>query len=177
MTLSGLAAYAEQAGKNLAGADWTPALKICRVLLVSAAKECFDQARAPDGSPWLPLKSPRSNSRGKDAPLRDNGLLMGSVTGSGAGHVESLTPTELTVGTNLDYAGVHQFGHTFQRPERQRPYPLKPWVFPGPGGGLVFTRRIKAYSFTVPARPFLGFSESTTEKINRVFQEFIARKL
>jgi phage virion morphogenesis protein len=116
--LSGLSAALGRAGQ--APADYRPLLKQYVVLLGSQAKQCFDQQRSPDGAAWAPLKRQRNRKRDKRARksgrgtgqkvLRDTGLLMASVTGQGSGHVETLTATSLTYGSNLFYAGFHAYG-------------------------------------------------------------------
>lgn len=170
------------AATTLHDADWTRPLKVAEQLIVSATKENFAGQHAPDGTPWTPLKYERSRARdkrarkkgGRQQVLRDTGILMASVTASGRGHVRELSRTQLRVGTNLNYAGTHQFGHTFNRPARQR---SKPWVFTLPTGQTVFTRRIRAYSFTVPARPFLGYSQALLGRIESVFRSHLARQV
>jgi phage gpG-like protein len=165
MSLDVFATWCASQGKQ---ADFTVPLKQSKVLLSAATKECFDQGKSPAGDLWAPLRHPRANSRGGDKPLRDKDLLMASATAQGAGHVEQLTQTYLVYGSNLDYAGVHQFGATI--PERRRPYPQKPFVFPGPGGKPIFTRKIK--QTTIIARPFLGIGDPLAEKIQFVFADW-----
>lgn len=172
LTLSEFAKRLTAKGLEIADIDWRPALKVCRQLLIASTKENFAGGHDPEGTPWLPLKRPRRNSKGADKPLRNTGLLMGSVTG-GTGFVEELTRNRLTVGTNLDYAAIHQFGGSIQRPERRR---IKPWVFTV-DGHTVFTRRIKAHTVDVPARPFLGFNSKLIGRIENVLTEHAAKYL
>lgn len=101
--------------KNLPAAqfDFTKALGLCSIAIASSTKENFRGSHSPEGMPWLPLARPRINSKGSDKPLRDNGPLMASVTvRNAAGNVETITPTRLEFGTNLEYAGTHQYGAT-----------------------------------------------------------------
>ena len=107
--LSQLPAFANREEAVLRSLDWTPAFKQIRLLLISATKKNFAQGSSPDGEPWAPLLHPRRRSKGVDRPLRDTGLLMASVTG-GSNSVDSVTPQSLIVGSNLFYAGFHQFG-------------------------------------------------------------------
>jgi phage gpG-like protein len=168
MSLDVFAAWAD--AQAHAARDFTAPLKTCKVLLVAATLENFHGSHGPNGDLWAPLRHPRA--RGDATPLRDKGLLMGSVTGQGPGNVTQLTATYLVFGANLDYAAVHQWGATI--PERRRPYPQKPFVFPGPGGELIFTRKIAAT--TIPARPFLGIGDPLAEKIQLVFADWRAKE-
>lgn len=103
-------AFAAKAGRL--PRSFVKPLKIIRLLAVSAAKQCFDRGSDPNGVAWLPLarERRRNRGRGRSRPLRDTGLLMSSITGTGANHFEQLTETRLEVGSNLFYASFHQYG-------------------------------------------------------------------
>lgn len=95
----------------LAAIDWAPALRACSLLLASAARECFDQGRAPDGAAWLPLKRPSKKRGGKSAkPLRDTGLLMASLQPGRPDNVTDVGAFHVGFGTNVAYARFHQEG-------------------------------------------------------------------
>lgn len=174
MTLDQFAFYAKAKAAGLTRADMRQPLTAVKVLLVADVRENFDQAHAPDGTAWLPLKNPSQRRGGSSSkPLRDTGLLMASVTAQGRGHVEQITEDTLVLGTNLPYAGVHQHGATIFFPEKTR---KKPWVFEA-GGKKVFTRRLKAHSVTIPARPFLGFSPRALDRIDKIFGEWLEQRL
>ena len=97
---------------NLQGATRPVAL-----YLAAQAKRCFVEGKAPDGTPWAPLKNPSKRRGGASAkPLRDTGALMASL-GSGQGNVRVGTAHGLLFGTNVSYAGFHQEG-TRQIPAR-----------------------------------------------------------
>lgn len=72
-------------------------------MAVSDVKKNFRGGHAPDGSPWVPLAHARPNSKGSDKPLRDTGILMNSISGKA-------NKDGVTVGTNVEYAPLHQFG-------------------------------------------------------------------
>ncbi len=127
LSLADLPAYLEARSKRLQTADFTAPLKVARQLLVSATKMNFALGQSPDGIPWAPLKKPRQRKRDKskkrkdrsaDLPLRDTGLLMASVTGSGAGSIDEISGNTLRWGTSVFYAPFHQFGtrHIPRRP-------------------------------------------------------------
>lgn len=95
-------------------------------LLVS---EGFQRSASPDGQAWAPLKVRAGQ------PLRDTGRLATSITVNAAG----LT---FTVGTNVEYAGVHQNGAVITAKNKRSLYSKK-------------QRRFFGRSVTIPARPFL----------------------
>lgn len=71
----------------------------------------FESGTAPDGSKWPALKHPRPPGHNQEnKPLIDTGKLMNSVTGDHEEHVEGVTNEALTLGTYVEYAGVHQEG-------------------------------------------------------------------
>ena len=112
MDLNQFAAWLDGRAGELARMDLTPVWRQVAVYLAASTKQRFAAGVGPDGAPWRPLAHPRP--RGAGNPLRDTGQLMASVTGQGAGHVEQITPTSLTWGTNLDRAAIHQWGGTIR---------------------------------------------------------------
>jgi len=104
---------------------------------------CFKLGIDPWGSPWAALKIR------KGQPLRDTGRLQSSIT-------SKPDATGVTIGTNLRHKGVaypavHQFGATIQPKNGKR------LVFPGPGGNLIFAKKV-----VIPARPFLPLKHAGT---------------
>jgi phage gpG-like protein len=186
LKFSDIAPWLQNVSAQASKVDWQPAFKQIALLLEASAKECFEGGRSPEGQPWAPLKHPRDRPRDRNArtgdgnaqrPLRDTGALMASLSAGGEHHVERMTDSVFNWGTNLDYAGVHQFGHTFNRPEKRRGPGEKPWVFTGKDGNTVFTRHIKAHQQTVPARPFLGLTPTLLEDMEQVIREEFERQV
>ena len=71
----------------------------------------FESGTAPDGSKWLPLKNPRPPGHDQDnKPLIDTGKLIDSVTVDHEEHVEGVSNEGLTLGSYVEYAGIHQKG-------------------------------------------------------------------
>jgi phage gpG-like protein len=127
--------------------------------IANRVRLCFKLGTDPYGSPWKKIKfrAPRQKNdksgpsttgrrqryanrafaASKGEPLRDTGRLARSITykvdGSG-----------VTIGTNVFYAPTHQFGATIV------PKKAKRLVFPGPGGALIFAKKV-----TIPQRAFL----------------------
>lgn len=91
--------------------DLTPLLKA----LGSAAQEIWSEKFRSQGPGWQPLAEVtlakrRKNGRGAEI-LKDGGQLFASLTDSASeGSVYELSSKALTIGTNFEYAAVHQFG-------------------------------------------------------------------
>lgn len=114
-----------------AGANMEPVFATIGRVLVNRIRLGFKMGIDPWGSPWAKLKIRQGQ------PLRDTGLLQRSI-------VSRADSSGVTVGTNKLQAPVHQFGATIV------PKNAKRLVFPGPGGKLIFAKKV-----TIPARPFM----------------------
>lgn len=110
--------------------------------MVTQVQLGFKAGQSPWGLPWQPLK------RRSGQPLRDTGLLNRSVG-------KSVDATGVTIGTNLAYARIHQFGggpvkaHTRlvkQAFGRKLKFPV--WA------------NVKAHDANIPPRPFLPLSKA-----------------
>jgi len=152
-------------------------MKVCSSMVGADARQNIQEGHAPDGTPYPPLKRPRANSAGNDQPLNDRHFLLASCTPGGPGWTSEIGPQSMSAGSNLEYAAVHNFGHTFQFPEKVRSGGQKPWVFPGPDGHPIFTRRIKARTVVIPQRQFLGFSPQLLEDCGSAIGEYAGRLL
>jgi len=122
---------AKLAALTAATEDLQPAYATVGRVLVNRIRLCFKLSIDPWGNPWQALKFR------KGQPLRDTGRLNRSI-------VSKVDATGVTVGTNLIYAPVHQFGATIVPKNKPR------LVFPGPNGNLIFAKKV-----TIPARPFM----------------------
>ncbi len=157
LSLADFAALAARRAEDLARLDFTRPLRTIAVLVAGDTRLNFTGQHAPDGSPWLPLRRPRTlpastrrriqarrrRTGERDQILRDTDVLMASVTSSGAPrHIGTVSPHRLTWGTNLEYAGFLQDGTRF-----------------------------------MPARPFLGMSSRLQAQVNQVLAEFVAGHL
>lgn len=111
--------------------DMTGAFAAVGRSIASRIRLCFKLGIDPWNNPWAALKMR------KGQPLRDTGRLQRSIT-------SKPDATGVTIGTNVKYAKVHQFGATIV------PVKAKRLVFPGPGGKLIFAKKV-----VVPARPYM----------------------
>lgn len=171
-------------------------LPAIRVAGVSGVKRHFMRQEAPDGTPWPPLEYPRPNGGSK--LLRDKGLLYGSIQGR-------ITERGIELVASHPGANVHQFGATIRA--KQGKYLAIPVTKEakqvGSPGKNKFPRRlfviapansqnlylaeagtsgvvihyILRESVTVPARPFMGFSEETLSTIEKIIADRAERVL
>ena len=181
LTVNAFATACRRKAEALRGVSFEKPLKSVAVAANASTRENFAGAHAPDGTLWLALKRPRplkgkwgkkvkarrAKTKEHDQPLRDKGILWAAASSPGAQyHRQDIGRDSLVIGTtNLSYAGIHQRGGTIHKHAKAR---QKPWVFGVQGGQTIFTRRIRAHTITIPARPFLGWSEpllQTTESI------------
>lgn len=202
LTLDQFAGQMEQAAGQLGHVSFQKPLRSCKTLIIADVKENFAGAHTPEGQPWPPLAHPRLNSKGSDKPLRDRGLLMASVTANGQGHIEILSDASLEVGTNLEYARLHQEGGVIvpknakalaipltrdaARAGSPRDFPRPLFILPS-GKALAETKRkgrggrirelVVQYALVqrvvIPARKFLGFSQKAITNIRQIFADYL----
>lgn len=129
--------------------------------LVANTQERFDKAVDPEGKPWKALNPAYAALKRGPGILREAGMrggLEGSITFQVSG-------TSVEVGSNKVYAAVHQFGAVIKAKN------AKALVF-RMGSSLV---RVK--SVTIPARPYLGFSEADRVTVLEAIDVAIKRTL
>ncbi|WP_337267062.1 phage virion morphogenesis protein [Oryzifoliimicrobium ureilyticus] len=150
--------------------------------LLSSTQERFQRETGPDGKKWQAL-SPRTASaragrgvRGYDHILRDSVRLYNSLT-------TASNATTATVGTNVIYAGIHQFGGTIEQGERSQKLSLKRirgkrgmrFVRSGRKGAIEREVTIGARSITIPARPYLGVNAADEAEIAAIIEAGLER--
>lgn len=126
----------------------TPVMEAVGQILQSGTQQRFVDQQAPDGTPWAalsPVTLDRRRKAGSGAQiLRDTGRLMNSIS-------YKVNGDSVKVFTNVIYAGTHQLG------ARQGAYRASP---PIPWGNI-------------PARPFLGYSQSDNDAVLEVLQGYL----
>ena len=197
--LNKLGGYFGNIANSLRGLDFREPLKSVKLVLIRETKQNFSRAASPDGAAWKPILGMRP--RGGDRPLRDRGLLMASVTSNAQGTIERISSSELTWGTNLEYAAIHQFGGVI-RPKRGKYLAIpvtreayragsprnfgKPLSFRiGPRGGVMIEKRARSevvhYILTkqsvIPARPFLGLNEAILSKSEDILRKWLVQRM
>lgn len=183
-----IAALGERA-RNLA-----PVMREIGAGVVADAQLRFKDSKDPYGAQWQRLKASTIAGRrkgpgaGQAKPLLDTGRLRNSVTYRLDG------PSAVVVGTNVDYAAVHQFGGTINFAARSVKVRLRQIVVKrADGTSYKATRFAKAshkrasekwgtnasgWQVKIPARPFIAtkarglpreYGEIIREALNRHF--------
>jgi phage gpG-like protein len=144
--------------------DLTEPLELCKEPISEGISRAFDTATSPEGQAWPP--------RVFDAPhplLQESGELRAAATGQGSAHIERIEGgTELLWGVDKQSGGggvpgaaVHQFGATIHPVEKQF---LRFEI----GDKVIFATEV-----TIPARPYLGFSEETVGACEDIFGDWL----
>lgn len=125
-----------------AGQNPEPVLEEIGAHAVKSTRDRFFDEQGPGGLPWLPsIRKQRQGGR----TLTESGTLRDNISYQvGPGYVEW--------GTNMIYAGVHQFGATI------RPVRANALRFQIPGVGWITRKEV-----TIPARPFIGVDDADRE--------------
>lgn len=137
----------------------------------------FRTGTDPWGNKWKPIKwrAPRmakgklskagkaqaeANAAGTPGqPLRDTGALNRSIT-------MRVDNDGVTIGTNLKYARVHQFGATI------KPKSAKRLLFSGPSGQPIFAKQV-----TIPARPYLPLTAAGKTVLPPAWRKSVVARL
>lgn len=113
--------------------------------------------------------SKKQKSKGAAAILQDTGRLKNSM-------VYKVEGDSVKIGTNVEYAAVHQFGHKGIRlpdiyPKRKK---VLSWVNPQTGA-RVFRKMVRAHTVVIPQRAFLLFQDKDIAVIEKIFVEHIGK--
>lgn len=157
--------------------DLTPVTSRLEQMGVAETKKRFSDSRGPDGEQWRPVKFRVSGSASRAKPLLDKGLLRGSIHGR---HDK----TSATVATNHAHARIQHSGGTVRAKKKFLAIPLTKEASRSGGPrrmqglravvsrdgqrGVLIDRARQAHfalvkSVTIPARPFLGWSQRTLD--------------
>jgi len=120
-----------------------PMLEVREVML-NAVHDRFESETDPDGNRWRRLSpatlvARRRRGKGGVTILRASGRLIGSIA-------PRSDATSATVGTNVVYGAIHQFG--------------------GQAG--------RGLAVTIPARPYLGFGVAERTAIGEIFENWLS---
>jgi phage gpG-like protein len=170
---------------------WQSLIRPVMLLSVSGVRTHFDQSRGPDGKQWAPLAHNRPEGAGK--PLLDKGLLAASVSAS-------VTANQITLSANSPGARLQQYGgkilpvrgkwltipvtveakrigsprqNHFPRPLffRATTNPLTALLCETDPTGRIVVQYVLKPDVTIPARPYLGWSEATLTKIQKLIAD------
>lgn len=144
--------------------------------MMAATQRRFDRETGPDGVKWARL-SPRTAAkrigrtrRGHENILRVKARLYASLA-------YEASADQVAIGTNLEYAAIHQLGGTIKIPERRQEINLSV----GKGRKRFVKRTAKrrdtrevaigAHTISIPARPYLGVDEADRAEIRRIVED------
>lgn len=160
--------------------DLTPAMQDIGETILESVQRNFEEHRGPDLVMWTRLSKKyekwKTEKKGRNASdiLILNRILMGSIN-------SRPERRQVTVGTNIKYAAIHQFGGEIQKKARSGTV-----YFKRNKRGEVGTRfvkrsksnfaqdvNIKAHAVNIPARPFLGIRNSDWPEINDAINGYL----
>ena len=168
-------------------------LEEAKEIAAVGVREHFVESRGPEGEPWAELKNPRPGDNGKGPPLVDTLGLFSSIKVYTDG--ESLYLSTNHVGARLQHYGGKVLPRrtkylaipaTREAKDAGSPRNFDGELHPrigkrggvllgvptqsiGPDGkGEEVVQYYLSLGVDVPARPFLGFSESTRQKIKNL---------
>ena len=145
-----------------------PVMRSISEIMRDEVEENFAQQGRPK---WKPLKASTIANRAKQGHwpgkiLQMHGYLAASISAKA-------TNTQAIVGTNVEYAAIHQFGGKTS-PHTIRPKNKKALFWPGADHPV---KAIKHPGSSVPARPFLAIPETGIEKIPQRLARYITQAL
>lgn len=136
--------------------DLSPLMDSIGMAMETSTDERFDNEAGPDGMPWK--KSLRAKEEGGKT-LTDSARMRGSIT-------HSASATQVEVGTNLIYAGIHQFGGRITAKSGHLKFTLP--------GGLGF---VSVVGVNIPARPYLGIGRDDEQTIAELSADYLLEDL
>lgn len=157
-----------------AGADLSPAMRDIAGQLEKETQYRFSESsRGPSGQAWKP--SARALKTGGKT-LRDTGRLLNSITSES-------DATSARVGTNVDYAAIHQFGGKIKKAARiQTLYVSRvraengDWRFVKSGRATFkYDVNVGEHDINMPARPFIGLSQGDNMMIADILMDHLRR--
>lgn len=161
--------------------DMTPVMDEIGGHLVASTQMRFEDGKGPGGVAWKPsLRALKS----KGQTLVESGRLKASIA-------HEAGPKSVTVGTNVHYAAIHQFGGEIQQYAYSRKVRFRTFEETD-ADGVIRKRTLfalkkakkgvteKAVEFgarviKMPARPFLGFDEDDRAAVTDIIAGHINR--
>lgn len=153
-----------------------PALASIGQHQVNSTWERFATGRTPDGARWAPLSDLTKPLKRIDKILIESSRLRDSVNWRVGGR------DTLSVGSNVIYAAIHQFGGKIKRKPGGPPliFPVGRQVVMGKRGQPLKKAGPLEYVFanevTIPARPYLGVSKEDLAAIKGVLLDHLLRR-
>jgi phage virion morphogenesis protein len=163
-----------------------PAMKAIAGIMHDSVEENFAQQGRPRWAPWS-----NSTKRYRNRVKKLNGKIL-QLSGQLAASISSeSSDVKAIVGTNKDYAAIHQFGGTIEKAarsdllgrNRKTKGKNKGRFAKGNSGsangvgGLSYSGQMsfKAHSIFIPARPFLGFQPQDITESENILKRHLMR--
>lgn len=125
--------------------------------MASITTRAFEESRTPGGVAWLPSAAAKREGRRTLIDRGERGGLMGSFS-------FIVAAFSVVFGTNMLHAAIHQFGGSFAHAAR------KGSADAGTGFGQALAEAI----ITLPARAFIGASETDQQRWADMLAEYLA---
>jgi phage virion morphogenesis protein len=125
----------------------------CKVFAAALERRtmlCFQQGQSPYGEAWAPVRRRRRRAEGSapQQPLLDTGRLRNSLHARPSG-------SGVSISSNVEYAGIHNYGGTIQRKGRVQPRQAK-----GVGGRFISRREAAKAANATKRRQRLGVAKT-----------------
>lgn len=150
--------------------DPRPALRSVGEFLLLRTQERFDSEVDPEGKSWAPLAASTLRSKRNRKILTESTALRRSI-------VYRVSDAGVEIGTNIDYASIHQFGGAIAQAARTRTLNFRI----DRDGKSRFAKKKRANfqqdvqvgsrTVVIPRREFLGVSERDREEIARIVMD------
>ena len=154
----------------LEGPEFEKLKRSLLTVMIRQKDKLFQESKDPSGTGWKPLSllvaaSKNARSLKSDADIAklkknntnfdqhkiliDTGALKNSLTSTNAPYaIRSVSGSDVTLGTNLPYAAIQNFGGKIQR---------------------------NGYTVEIPARPFIGFGAADNAQIQEKIQAVVKK--
>lgn len=152
--------------------------------MVTSTQRRFERAIAPDGQSWQRL-SPRTAERRIGGRTRGYSNILLVSRRLEQSIVSQVTGDEAHVGTNVEYAAIHQLGGEINVPERQqtiyqhydkRTDTFDPKFRTKKRSNFARDFTVKAHTIPIPARPYLGIDDADRAEAAEIAAEFYREK-
>lgn len=147
-----------------------PAMQVIAQDMLKEVQLNFRGEKTPDNEKWKPSQRALRES-GKT--LSDTGRLKKSISGKFDG-------LSAAVGTNVEYAAIHQFGGTFEIRERSQYQSMsynkktgKLMMAKKSKSNIKFGITIRAHSVNIPDRKYLGINYVQRRRYERIISNYL----
>lgn len=139
-----------------------------------AVEENFAQQGRPAWQQWSKPYARQAAKRGQEKILQRKGRLAASIH-------EASDNDSATVGTNVKYAAIHQYGGTITMPARSQQAYYKKYKDGRVGNRFVRKSQsnvsrwhtLPEYHITIPARPFLALDDSDVRQMGDTLENYL----